>query len=306
MHRFRVPEIFLGCFLTVAIFAAGMLFERSKQDTLPQARKHEASHQSNDAQNLDTDLTWSTWLTKDAAGFFTFALFIVGIGQAGLFFVQLRYMRIGMRDATMAANASRQGAEAAIEANRLNRDVFVDSQRPWLDVDVQLAGPFVSNLERGRIELAITVRNVGDKPAFNIITEILTFPNSEIGDPVTQYHRLAEQMGRFNHRGSGFGRRLFPDKLFEANRANSTAVWHRDHIVAGIAKGNVLDLPMGICVCVDYASAIDDRHYQTGYIFLLLKEEVVNRAWIGFGLLDGEIPQDELLLALHPLGLHAT
>src|SRR5262245_39808985 len=40
------------------------------------------------------------WLTKDAAGFFTFLLVVVGGVQVGLFYWQLRYMRTGMEDAS--------------------------------------------------------------------------------------------------------------------------------------------------------------------------------------------------------------
>jgi hypothetical protein len=66
-----------------------------------------------------------------------------------LFFVQLSYMRDGMKDATAAAMAATRGAEAAIEANKLNREIFVASQRPWLDADVALASGFTSDGANG-------------------------------------------------------------------------------------------------------------------------------------------------------------
>ncbi len=53
------------------------------------------------------DYTW--WL----AGF-SLAVALVAIGQAGLFIWQLRYMRQGMNDATIAANAAALGARAAV------------------------------------------------------------------------------------------------------------------------------------------------------------------------------------------------
>jgi hypothetical protein len=144
MYRFRVPEIFLGCFLTVAVFATGMLFERQKQATNPtnSEKKQEAATNSYEPENPDAELTGSPWLTKDAAGFFTFGLVVIGVGQAILFYIQLRYMREGMRDAADAAQAANTAATAAkeqvevakaqIEVTRMG--VF-DLERAYLDVE---------------------------------------------------------------------------------------------------------------------------------------------------------------------------
>lgn len=131
MYRFRIPEIFLGCFLTVAVFATGMLVDGGKQAANPASaeRKQEAVSNSHKTKSPDAELTGSTWLTKDAAGFFTFGLVLVGLGQAWLFFFQLRYMRIGMRDATIAAKASQLSAETAARTLR-------DYERPWVFVEL--------------------------------------------------------------------------------------------------------------------------------------------------------------------------
>src|SRR5262249_1347333 len=75
--------------------------------------KQQPPSEGEKTQSPDAELTGSTWLTKDAAGFFTFGLVLVGIGQAALFFFQLRYMNQGMKDAATAAKAARDGASAA-------------------------------------------------------------------------------------------------------------------------------------------------------------------------------------------------
>ncbi|MDR3484150.1 MAG: hypothetical protein P4M05_04470 [Bradyrhizobium sp.] len=139
--RFQVPELFLGCFLTVAVFAMGTLFARQEQTASPaqpQSRQ-ETTAESSKTQNPDTELTGSMWLTKDAAGFFTFALVIVGIGQAVLFFVQLRYMRTGMDDATMAARAAQTSAETAKEQVELTKLGVFALNRAYLDATVSEA-----------------------------------------------------------------------------------------------------------------------------------------------------------------------
>jgi hypothetical protein len=82
MHRFRTLELFLGCFLTIAVFATGMLFVHWPYANNPTqiVKQPEASEQGSKAQSSDSELTGSTWLTKDAAGFFTFGLVAVGVG----------------------------------------------------------------------------------------------------------------------------------------------------------------------------------------------------------------------------------
>jgi hypothetical protein len=138
MYRFRVPEIFLGCFLTVAVFATGMLFKGNEQATRPEQgiKKQEAASQGHEAKNPDAELTGSTWLTKDAAGFFTAGLVLVGIGQALLFYFQLRYMRIGMRDATRAAKAAEDAAKASLR----QAEALVTSERPYLILRITSPG----------------------------------------------------------------------------------------------------------------------------------------------------------------------
>jgi hypothetical protein len=37
---------------------------------------------------------------------------------------------------------------------------------------------------------------------------------------------------------------------------------------------------LGVCICVDYASAVSDQHYQVGFIFVILaKNADVRDAW---------------------------
>lgn len=136
MYRFRLPEIFLGCFLTVAVFAAGMLFQGREQSARPAqaAGKHEFVRQGPITESSDAELIGSTWLTKDAAGLFTFGLVVVGVGQAILFFFQLRYMRKGMDDATLAAKAAQTSAETAKEQVALTKVGIIDLERAYLAV----------------------------------------------------------------------------------------------------------------------------------------------------------------------------
>jgi hypothetical protein len=123
--KFRTPEIFLGAFLAVAIFAMGVLFASSQ-------RPSSAPHQSEQSKAPDSDLTGSTWLTKDAAGFFTFVLVCVGGVQAWFFWVQLRLIRESLADTKKAADAAGEAAESTRIQAIVARDTLTNVQRPYL------------------------------------------------------------------------------------------------------------------------------------------------------------------------------
>lgn len=169
MHRFRTPELFLGCFLTVAVFATGMLFVNRQQPapTAQSVKQQETPGQGHKTENPDAELTGSTWLTKDAGGFFTFGLVAVGIGQAILFFIQLRYMRVGMRDATIAAYSARDGAIAA----KTQAVAIVQAERPYVFFKITKPGLSFSQYEKiipdigtkGRLRFDLV--NAGKTPA---------------------------------------------------------------------------------------------------------------------------------------------
>jgi hypothetical protein len=65
MYRFRVPEIFLGCFLTIAVFAAGMLFVRPYADQpAHQVSATTADNQGKEKQREGDPGGWGPWLLK--------------------------------------------------------------------------------------------------------------------------------------------------------------------------------------------------------------------------------------------------
>jgi hypothetical protein len=99
--RFRTPELFLGAFLTIAVFCVGMLFSLQyfHPATLSPAQQETAAN-GNSAKNPTMDLAW---LSKDASGFFTFWLVVIGSFQAILFLVQLKLIRDSLDEAKEAS-----------------------------------------------------------------------------------------------------------------------------------------------------------------------------------------------------------
>jgi hypothetical protein len=112
--RFRFPEIFLGMFLAVAIFAMGAVFW-SSQYSGPSAQSQSPEKRTEEKNNSQPNKGLWHWLTHDAGGFFTLWLVIVAGGQLALFYVQLKLIRDSLIDAEKAANAATEAAKAAKE-----------------------------------------------------------------------------------------------------------------------------------------------------------------------------------------------
>lgn len=133
--KFRVPEVVIGCLLTVAAFAVEMAF-------MPSARAGEPL---------------LSWFTKDASGFFTSLQFVVATIQAVLFVYQLRFIK-GSLDV-----ATRQARAAEDTLNKIERPyVFVFNVSPlkivrWEDWE--------NGTEGVRLSVTYSVANYGKLPA---------------------------------------------------------------------------------------------------------------------------------------------
>jgi hypothetical protein len=172
--RFRPPEIFLGIFLTVAVFAMGMLFESSRR---PPAEQQAASNTAKENQGHPPERTIWNWLTHDAAGFFTLWLVIVGGGQIGLFYWQLRLIKVAADDAKRAGIAAERAAKATEDAVELSRKTAQRQLRAY--VGVQSIG-FQPTQDAFKIRVKLVIKNFGQTPAFNYQTDIrLTVIDSE-------------------------------------------------------------------------------------------------------------------------------
>lgn len=284
MYRFRVPELFLGCLLTVAVFAIGMLFEGQKQPASPTqtTSNQEAASARQKTQGPDAELTGSTWLTKDAAGFFTFGLVWVGLGQAVLFFVQLRYMRTGMSDATIAANAAKESADTA-------REALHASHRAWVTSE-SIADSDLTWDEKGcRLVIKTTIKNIGTTPAQNvdIQAKIYARPNNK---PVEMDEILQEP------RSKAIGHLLFPNVDLSPSRR---LVLTREEIAASSRS----ELVIHIAVIVRYHSIAGQKEGRTVRLYDVQQvpgepeeEAIVTPVPIR---LDESVRQDRVWLSYH-------
>jgi hypothetical protein len=140
----RIPEILLGSLLTVAVLAIGLVLGSSSSNS-PQS------------SNKGSESIWQ-WIIHDAAGFFTFALVVVGIVQLCLFYWQLRLINKSLVPAEDAAKAAVTQADIA-------KDTLTKVQRPYVFVFG------VDRLQTGNKVPAVTpflkfsVANYGQTPA---------------------------------------------------------------------------------------------------------------------------------------------
>src|SRR5580704_17934335 len=90
--RFRFPDIFLGMMLAVAIFAMGATFWSS--ENISRVTEEQSRPKANDpaSNHIERKYWW-----QDATADFTFGLIVVGLFQAGIFYVQLRFLRKSLR-----------------------------------------------------------------------------------------------------------------------------------------------------------------------------------------------------------------
>ena len=75
--------------------------------------RSQPAHAQPEQQTANRSHDDSTWLTKDAAGFFTFLLVVVAGAQVALFVWQLWLIRESLDDTKIAAEAAKESADAA-------------------------------------------------------------------------------------------------------------------------------------------------------------------------------------------------
>lgn len=141
--KFRLPELILGCLLTVAVFAMGMMFASSGRAV---------------------EVIGPSWLTKDASGFFAGLQFVVAAVQAVLFIYQLRLIRVSLDDAKVVSlAATRQARVAEDTLNKIERPyLFVFNVSPlkvvrWEDYE--------DGTDGARLCVTYSVANYGKLPA---------------------------------------------------------------------------------------------------------------------------------------------
>lgn len=181
--KLRFPEIAIGIFLTVAIFAMGMVFE-SSNGPLPKQPPRAYAAQENSAHPPGGGF-WH-WLTHDAAGFFTLWLVIVGGGQIVLFYWQLRLIRKTLGPAQVAAEAAKESADALVAAEAARLLIYPKSNSLY-DSVVKFGVIWDKSPEMGNLSsrpgAVFVLKNYGKTPATLMGADV--FLRCHEGEPPT-------------------------------------------------------------------------------------------------------------------------
>jgi hypothetical protein len=137
--KFRTPELFLGAFLAVAIFAMGMLFASSKYSETPQQNN---PNQTSETKSYESHQSKAIWIPEDATGFFT--LWIAA------FTAVLAISTIGLWAST------RRGILSQADDTRILQRAYIRAVPKG--VDTMTAGGFVGH---------VSFENEGRLPATN-------------------------------------------------------------------------------------------------------------------------------------------
>jgi hypothetical protein len=172
----------------------GMLFESSRR--LP-AQQPAAANTAKENPTHPPERSLWNWVTHDAAGFFTLWLVIVGGGQIGLFYWQLRLIKIAADDAKRAGMAAERAAKATEDAVQLSRQTAERQLRAYLLVTKAIIG----TVSTGNCIINISIRNFGQTPARDVTIWVdMLFGNDF--DPV-EFIGTQESYCRQIHLGSG-------------------------------------------------------------------------------------------------------
>ncbi|MGO9953005.1 MAG: hypothetical protein ACLPN1_12465 [Dissulfurispiraceae bacterium] len=212
-------------------------------------------------------------------------------------------------DATYnAAIAAQESVAVAIKANQLNRDNFIADNRPWVSVDIQIAGPLTWGKDGGgTLPLKFMLRNTGRTPALDVDvnTDIRPWAGPYL-DPMSEQHRLSEQVRKQHSKTTDSNRggwTIFPgDSLsqvigvgFNRNVIEGVHGWYRKNFGEHTKVGP----PMFIVGYVDYRLVLGGHYHQTGFI-LGLEHIQHNKPGLAIYPENGDVPMSELAIFYWP------
>ncbi len=92
----------------------------------------------------------------------TIMLWLAGERQIGI-------LKKSVAAAERSADVAKEAADASLEANKLNREMFIAENRPWIDVrNIRIDGPLMFDDWGAQVDIAFDVENVGKLPAINM------------------------------------------------------------------------------------------------------------------------------------------
>lgn len=256
------------------------LFVRVLDDENNQAEAEALAKEREKSAAVERRLAAETKRLADytlALAIFTFILALVAIGQAFLFYVQLKYLRQAANDARLAAEAAKDSAVEAGKANTLSRETMIADQRPWVSLDITIDSELAYDSvgwdagKRWHIQLNYTLKNHGKTPALNVsfLANILpgTLATYALGDD-TEMEKLFGTLEGLTDANFAMSRVLFPGEIHSEDFGiNGDPARFDPERVPHTYTGQ-----FRILACVSYRSTLDDTlKGRTAKTFILYK-----------------------------------
>ena len=180
---------------------------------------------------------------------------------------QLDEMHQASIDARRLDNAATISANAASDANKLNRDIFIADYRPWIAItNISLLRTLSYDAVNKAIDidLRFDLKNTGRSPA----RYVTTFPYVTLNFSMVN-QELEKNCGTLRRNASPYGTVIFPGEAKEPADNITISVTHEQIINSQGGNANRKFIHPWIFGCIDYRFMFSEEHHQTRFIIWL-------------------------------------
>jgi hypothetical protein len=173
------------------------------------------------------------------------------------------------KDTEASLNVSKDAVNAAVQANNLNREIFLASERPWIPAKVETVGSIRYDENGLNIIFRFKLKNIGKSPAKHvwIYPRLVASILGQNNDLLSMQKELSEQAKKMS--GVTLGHTIFPNDVFVQDLGMS---FNKEQI-AEAAKGFDC-LLLSLVGVIDYSFVFEEGHHQSGFIFEVRRLDV--------------------------------
>ena len=198
---------------------------------------------------------------------------------------------------------AKTAADAAIESNRLSRELFVSSERPWVLVDhVQVKSALVFDEIGAHLDFDLTLKNNGKSPARNVTVEARLYPMSpslsDPGDEKNAFVLSAEDSKAYIPKS-----RMVLHHAQDETLHRHVFIPKKDMEKAISLEDAEVIIPV-IIGSARYEFIADNEFHYTHFMYGVSREPEGYR--VGINPLDGSVPQKQLRLIRDLAGCYST
>lgn len=200
------------------------------------------------------------------------------------------------KQATISAKATQAVADTATNQLEL-------SERPWVNADIGVDGPFIFNVNGGNITLKFRLLNSGHSPALGTVIQGIPvdvlFVGSGGKDAAQYRDSVCQEATDMIRKFPRAGVDIFPNAAFEQSWTWTfpSAELSKNHGTGTTAPGKIIWPSM--VVCIGYRSSFNPLPvYHTAYVLDLMKLDANNQINTTFSIGE-DVDQKHLVLRCH-------